>query len=158
MIRRPPRSTLFPYTTLFRSYHGQLTPGESGRAGHLAFLPPNEIASDCQEIEKKAENVIDGAATVEQLEIRGMIRDHNGSEQPCRQGPGQTPNEPEREKDFRKHQNKTHDAKREWVETRELVKCKVIDAAQWPVSFGYYANGRAEHIQQRALPVFVHVE
>src|SRR3712207_8032910 len=24
MIRRPPRSTLFPYTTLFRSYDGQL--------------------------------------------------------------------------------------------------------------------------------------
>src|SRR2546422_6946654 len=24
MIRRPPRSTLFPYTTLFRSVHGQL--------------------------------------------------------------------------------------------------------------------------------------
>src|SRR3712207_8202459 len=23
MIRRPPRSTLFPYTTLFRSYHGE---------------------------------------------------------------------------------------------------------------------------------------
>src|SRR3712207_8089409 len=23
MIRRPPRSTLFPYTTLFRSYHGR---------------------------------------------------------------------------------------------------------------------------------------
>src|SRR2546422_9691581 len=23
MIRRPPRSTLFPYTTLFRSYRGQ---------------------------------------------------------------------------------------------------------------------------------------
>src|SRR5260370_33652582 len=25
MIRRPPRSTLFPYTTLFRSLHGLLT-------------------------------------------------------------------------------------------------------------------------------------
>src|SRR3712207_8708951 len=25
MIRRPPRSTLFPYTTLFRSYHGEAT-------------------------------------------------------------------------------------------------------------------------------------
>ena len=25
MIRRPPRSTLFPYTTLFRSFDGQLT-------------------------------------------------------------------------------------------------------------------------------------
>ena len=24
MIRRPPRSTLFPYTTLFRSFHGHL--------------------------------------------------------------------------------------------------------------------------------------
>src|SRR2546422_3872951 len=24
MIRRPPRSTLFPYTTLFRSHHGDL--------------------------------------------------------------------------------------------------------------------------------------
>src|SRR5256885_6092463 len=29
MIRRPPRSTLFPYTTLFRS-----PPGRHGRAGH----------------------------------------------------------------------------------------------------------------------------
>src|SRR2546430_13690484 len=26
MIRRPPRSTLFPYTTLFRSLHGRATP------------------------------------------------------------------------------------------------------------------------------------
>src|SRR2546430_5525648 len=26
MIRRPPRSTLFPYTTLFRSCAGQVTP------------------------------------------------------------------------------------------------------------------------------------
>src|SRR5256885_6921758 len=26
MIRRPPRSTLFPYTTLFRSYIGQAAP------------------------------------------------------------------------------------------------------------------------------------
>src|SRR2546429_5949928 len=26
MIRRPPRSTLFPYTTLFRSIHGECAP------------------------------------------------------------------------------------------------------------------------------------
>src|SRR2546430_8782522 len=32
MIRRPPRSTLFPYTTLFRSAHGQrLVVGEVPR-------------------------------------------------------------------------------------------------------------------------------
>src|SRR5260221_11466637 len=30
MIRRPPRSTLFPYTTLFRSPHNQVS--------HLAFM------------------------------------------------------------------------------------------------------------------------
>src|SRR5256885_9281762 len=29
MIRRPPRSTLFPYTTLFRSLHRRLGPGRS---------------------------------------------------------------------------------------------------------------------------------
>src|SRR2546422_4415365 len=28
MIRRPPRSTLFPYTTLFRSRRRELVPGE----------------------------------------------------------------------------------------------------------------------------------
>src|SRR3712207_8524268 len=32
MIRRPPRSTLFPYTTLFRSGHG--AGGQVGHAGH----------------------------------------------------------------------------------------------------------------------------
>src|SRR2546430_5272264 len=31
MIRRPPRSTLFPYTTLFRSAHG-LRVAQAGRA------------------------------------------------------------------------------------------------------------------------------
>src|SRR5256885_4276215 len=36
MIRRPPRSTLFPYTTLFRSRFGQFAPGLVGAyAEHL---------------------------------------------------------------------------------------------------------------------------
>src|SRR5258708_37358250 len=37
MIRRPPRSTLFPYTTLFRSFYRELAPAPvlnaAGRAG-----------------------------------------------------------------------------------------------------------------------------
>src|SRR5688572_31958938 len=33
MIRRPPRSTLFPYTTLFRSKRSVLTDRESHRTG-----------------------------------------------------------------------------------------------------------------------------
>src|SRR3989442_10667605 len=32
MIRRPPRSTLFPYTTLFRSIHGVDAPRDAGPA------------------------------------------------------------------------------------------------------------------------------
>src|SRR3712207_9214931 len=43
MIRRPPRSTLFPYTTLFRSRH----PGRARRAGprlRHRFQPPSDEA------------------------------------------------------------------------------------------------------------------
>src|SRR2546427_13045124 len=39
MIRRPPRSTLFPYTTLFRLTAGQLTAeGQRGGAAELLLL------------------------------------------------------------------------------------------------------------------------
>src|ERR1035438_5018962 len=44
MIRRPPRSTLFPYTTLFRSHGGQA--GRASRhASHTRRRPP-AAASD----------------------------------------------------------------------------------------------------------------
>src|SRR5256885_5380116 len=36
MIRRPPRSTLFPYTTLFRSRRGRARQGARGAAGGRA--------------------------------------------------------------------------------------------------------------------------
>src|SRR3712207_8540652 len=38
MIRRPPRSTLFPYTTLFRSFAGLETLAESIEADDLATI------------------------------------------------------------------------------------------------------------------------
>src|ERR1035437_4835850 len=50
MIRRPPRSTLFPYTTLFRSHH---SPGEGaarrrrdrdGRHSHVVLRPRDLLA------------------------------------------------------------------------------------------------------------------
>src|SRR5438552_7049789 len=40
MIRRPPRSTLFPYTTLFRSPAGACGVGKSGRLGSNANPQP----------------------------------------------------------------------------------------------------------------------
>src|SRR2546422_7024618 len=39
MIRRPPRSTLFPYTTLFRSHAQGTLPSAHGGAGPLALRP-----------------------------------------------------------------------------------------------------------------------
>src|SRR5579864_7120852 len=45
MIRRPPRSTLFPYTTLFRSLGG------AGRAAHSVFLFAVFLGADFSEAE-----------------------------------------------------------------------------------------------------------
>src|SRR5687767_15776429 len=43
MIRRPPRSTLFPYTTLFRSRRGTETAGpERGRSGCDKDVAPRD--------------------------------------------------------------------------------------------------------------------
>src|SRR3712207_7947406 len=40
MIRRPPRSTLFPYTTLFRSRRGPTIPKPLHQAHFSTHLPP----------------------------------------------------------------------------------------------------------------------
>src|SRR5260370_22717421 len=48
MIRRPPRSTLFPYTTLFRSDAGNaefLRRAFVSRAGHCTFTPAETVAA-----------------------------------------------------------------------------------------------------------------
>src|SRR3712207_7850553 len=47
MIRRPPRSTLFPYTTLFRSH------GRAERAARLAVAPRVEGGSGQQQIGRR---------------------------------------------------------------------------------------------------------
>src|SRR2546426_4365102 len=40
MIRRPPRSTLFPYTTLFRSQHQSMRRGGRTRFGKCPLAEP----------------------------------------------------------------------------------------------------------------------
>src|SRR2546430_3621105 len=45
MIRRPPRSTLFPYTTLFRSHRGEA--GEVERVGEEPGVP-RDAAQPCR--------------------------------------------------------------------------------------------------------------
>src|SRR5258708_15365288 len=41
MIRRPPRSTLFPYTTLFRSWSAKIARNRARDAAHLEALAAN---------------------------------------------------------------------------------------------------------------------
>src|SRR5258708_29843466 len=40
MIRRPPRSTLFPYTTLFRSGHPSVRRKHPALRAHMSWPPP----------------------------------------------------------------------------------------------------------------------
>src|SRR2546422_3034854 len=67
MIRRPPRSTLFPYTTLFRSQHGEApreergihegrNPGERADREALFGIEADEIEiANPLEIQKRSE-------------------------------------------------------------------------------------------------------
>src|ERR1044071_10293687 len=49
MIRRPPRSTLFPYTTLFRSVHRrEVVPGSGGHFRARVFDRSEEHTSELQ--------------------------------------------------------------------------------------------------------------
>ena len=43
MIRRPPRSTLFPYTTLFRSHHAEHIHFTCTACGRTKCLPDNLV-------------------------------------------------------------------------------------------------------------------
>src|SRR2546422_11774064 len=73
MIRRPPRSTLFPYTTLFRSVlHIVIQAGERQRAQHrLGMLPSDELeqppAMSCKNRFMADGAEIAGAVTVKKL-------------------------------------------------------------------------------------------
>src|SRR2546422_5346232 len=46
MIRRPPRSTLFPYTTLFRSLRDTGGVRVGGRVSHLRLKRHSRVSSD----------------------------------------------------------------------------------------------------------------
>src|SRR5256885_16868768 len=52
MIRRPPRSTLFPYTTLFRSLDGWWAEGYDGRNGWAIPAAPDGADADAADAEQ----------------------------------------------------------------------------------------------------------
>src|SRR2546430_5668662 len=64
MIRRPPRSTLFPYTTLFRS--GMLLKICSQKAYHTLGMTAEARCVDAERLEK-----VSGKTIVDRVELRG---------------------------------------------------------------------------------------
>src|SRR2546430_13136080 len=54
MIRRPPRSTLFPYTTLFRSIRMEYFHAWREATARLLWLPPN-LSQDAVNAARKAD-------------------------------------------------------------------------------------------------------
>src|SRR2546427_6704250 len=68
MIRRPPRSTLFPYTTLFRSRLGT----QAARDDDLAVLG-QRLANGVQAL---AHGVIDEAAGVDDHQVSARSEEH----------------------------------------------------------------------------------
>src|SRR3712207_7979376 len=71
MIRRPPRSTLFPYTTLFRSVDDAAL-----RLFHLVVAALQQLLDD----------VLDVFADIAGFGQRGRVGDHEGDVEHARQG------------------------------------------------------------------------
>src|ERR1043166_8889659 len=55
MIRRPPRSTLFPYTTLFRSLLDRIPVDVVGAGGHQLVAEPVEVLAEHRSEEHTSE-------------------------------------------------------------------------------------------------------
>src|SRR2546429_9637780 len=82
MIRRPPRSTLFPYTTLFRSPVLNIQVGETIDAMYMGFrsdvLPSNSITDYLARVVKPKLDAVQGVQTAEilggrQFALRGWL-------------------------------------------------------------------------------------
>src|SRR5690242_21664860 len=66
MVRRPPRSTLFPYTTLFRS---RRPVQEAVPAGHVQ---QGETSGMCEDLEDSLQDRLQADATMEEPDANGQ--------------------------------------------------------------------------------------
>src|SRR5688572_32226721 len=76
IIRRPPRSTLFPYTTLFRSRRGAGAPGRRGRLGarararHVALAVAGGAQGGARVLQTAGVRAHEEAAAVQEAVVR----------------------------------------------------------------------------------------
>src|SRR3712207_7197909 len=81
MIRRPPRSTLFPYTTLFRSLTGRITPDTTFpegdfRARYFRDDRKREVFERAQAI---ADDLDIGIEELPEVALRYILRDRKST-------------------------------------------------------------------------------
>src|SRR3712207_8401763 len=82
MIRRPPRSTLFPYTTLFRSANGgSMSSGTGSTADEMAqadALPQLDASSlvDGERLEAEVKDMYRHVAREEEAELHFRSEEH----------------------------------------------------------------------------------
>src|SRR3989454_11512208 len=89
MIRRPPRSTLFPYTTLFRSHREvALVLAGDEPAGHAADEHEDQRDDDAKGGEERA-GAVDHTARRAEVALReGPEATVEPREEPAQRGPG----------------------------------------------------------------------
>src|SRR2546425_4544272 len=76
MIRRPPRSTLFPYTTLFRS---GAPPGGAARISAVV-APGRRESIPVPGPDRRSRTMVDFALTDEQQQLRALAREFAAKE------------------------------------------------------------------------------
>src|SRR2546430_8104872 len=76
MIRRPPRSTLFPYTTLFRSLHKLVGPKDAAVYAKCEFMNPGGAVKD-----RMALYILDKAEREGQIKPGATIVENTRSEE-----------------------------------------------------------------------------
>src|SRR5258708_22359252 len=82
MIRRPPRSTLFPYTTLFRSIHRIPPAHRGGSVIRIVDLPPDaRRAYTADEIRQRSEEHTSELQSPDHLVCRLLLEKKNMKKQ-----------------------------------------------------------------------------
>src|SRR3712207_6882745 len=71
MIRRPPRSTLFPYTTLFRSGGSSID-----RPPWLRSIPPGRVGAAARRWESTGHSTADGSAQLRSVSGPARSEEH----------------------------------------------------------------------------------
>src|SRR5437667_7800509 len=94
MIRRPPRSTLFPYTTLFRSASGPQTRGSAPSPGSSGSSSPSSRSEEHTSELQSHHDLVCRLLLEKKKDHQGTIPRRTRATQPTAQSPPSRPDNP----------------------------------------------------------------